>query len=819
MENEINGEILEQICAVLDAATNPDNDLLSKIFSQFEELHSQLPTFCFYLLHIISEDKNPIQRRLIAIIVLKNNFRLLENSLTESFLSIAKPLLEEIIKQPYSPFTVVSATMLCSMIKMYGIEKFPDFYDQLSDLFTNSNTVQVGLECFKELIGSKQDIPEPLLQLLSQIINSPYCKTALDVSYLLCDKDDSFVLETILPSIFECSSSFDEDSLSVAASISSFLYLHYPIEDIADFLIACMNSNSVEINESILLELNNDKSFEIYPPLIERLLLLMELPDDDVTVFGPCSMAQQILQVASDVHGNEFNLIVNGFIDEHFPFIMDIYKSVKDGGTINEEQNVGFFLRCIYTILSNLRDGIDEENIQEIENKFEVYHTIIMGCFDSVFKGDAALCLMSFCFSNEQNINEALDHILPLLIDDDEGVRFQSLVALDSLVEFDNFTSNIEHFAFLIELAKSSNDVSIARLANRYAQHFPVLNDSNEFINDLYHELINFFITATIRINEEGQTEEQEKSSENENENGQIALFDENKFKSDELKKISFVSVTSPIFQSLVDMLSLFITVVVEPFENLDKRVFISILFSITNDNFEVSMFSSYFELILSLFKIYMNDIVSVISNGQNSEIDFFNIIQCILQKVMEILMFQNDASLLLIKDGYSIISQILTNVKSLQAQLVEDQTPDVQQFIEKFMEFSLEHFSLQNRNLTDFETDEDIKEASELNSVICSLISQIFNILIPKMNPEIAKNFLTKCYIILTQFYGDKKPDEIANEDSNEIIDSFTKDIKVFGLDLLLLFAENKIQVDEIIYNFFIALIPANSEDKDKDE
>ena len=127
MENEINGEILEQICAVLDAATNPDNDLLSKIFSQFEELHSQLPTFCFYLLHIISEDKNPIQRRLIAIIVLKNNFRLLENSLTESFLSIAKPLLEEIIKQPYSPFTVVSATMLCSMIKMYGIEKFPDF--------------------------------------------------------------------------------------------------------------------------------------------------------------------------------------------------------------------------------------------------------------------------------------------------------------------------------------------------------------------------------------------------------------------------------------------------------------------------------------------------------------------------------------------------------------------------------------------------------------------------------------------------------------------------------------------------------------------
>lgn len=810
MENgiTIDEDILQQICNGLDEVTTPDNSVLINIFKQFQYLHSQLPTFCFYLLFIISSDQFPFNRRLCALIVLNRNFSHVPDEYNEAFLSNAKPLLEEIINLPFSPLTSISAAMLCSMAKLYGLEKFPDFFSQILSLFSNQDTIQVGLECLKEMIQNDQKIPSEILDILPQLIDSPYCKTTLDISYLLCSlsiEEVTFVHESILPLIFNFCTDFDENSLSQAGSISASLYIDFPIEETADFLIELLSIDSIKIRESILLEFGNVKSFHLYSPLIMSLFQLMEFPDDDLTEFGPCSMSQQILEKAASCHGEQFITIAKTFIDDHFTFIEQLFDNIKEGHGVDSSENVGWYLRCLYTILSTLRESVNSEDAEsEIENEFGVYYTIILGCFESEFRGDAALCLMSFCFSNPQIVNESFEKILPLLTDDDVGIQYQSLISLNQLVEFSELDPEIDQFAFLIDLMKETNEVSIASLANRYAQHFPVLNDSNEYILNLYHELFDYFISITIAINDGLASQEDENNVFNNDTSQALNLLndenDQNQSESPDPKFFSFVKVSSPIFQSLVDLLSLFIKVVVEPFDLIDKRIFISSLFSISHDYFEASMFTSYFDLIFSLLSTYSDQISSECESNE----DFLIAIQSILQKVVEIVIDQNDGDLMLIKSGYEIISSIVSKIQSIQNLLSDDQNEEVVEFVEKLMEYSYDHFSLENRNLAYFDEDENDddakKETTSLNIEICSLICQIMAVFVPKMNLELASAFLEKCFSILSNFLSE---DDIGEVNKDSLI-SVTKDFREFGLLLIELLTTNQMQIDENIYELF---------------
>lgn len=766
MENEIifDDDLLNQICIGLDGVISSDNELQMKIFNLFKEIQSTYPTFCFYLLHIISSDNFPLNRRFCALLVLNRNYYRITKELIPKFISIAKPLLEQIIRLPFSPFTSNSALLLCSMARFYGLENFPDFYEQISVLFSNQETIQIGLECLKEMADKTQKsekIPDFLLQILPQLINSPFNKTVLDICYLLCSSDLNFIHDSILSSIFSSYTSFDEDTLAQASAISTITYLFFPDEVIANFLIGCLSIDSKQIRERILIELNNDKTFTPFPPFVEALLQLLEKPDEDATQYGPCSSSQQILQNGAKCYGIQIIQIVKTFISGHFPFINDLFQRINNGQHIDPTLNVGFLLRCLSTILPEMRSCFDGP---EIENELQFYYTIIIASLNSPFRGDACDCLMNFCCSNEKSVTDSFHKISPLLADSDGNVQIQSLYALEHLVEFDQLEPNVEQFSFLVNLMKTTNEASIAHLAYRYATHFPILNDSDSYILNLYHELMEHFISTAIRA-----------ASMIENEN---------------LKKITFENIFGPIYQSLIDMLSLFITVVEEPFEMLDKRIFNSVLVALTNEYFDENIFSSYFELIKSLLTVYMPKIVIEI-NSDN--MNFLNTIQLIFRKIIVLLVDEYDSSLLFVKDGYEIISKIISEIQQIKEKLVNDMSDETQSFVQTFINYSCDHFSLFNKNdsLNDFDED-DPKEIALTNFKLCCFIRDTMYPLIPRMNYDNAKLFLEKSYEILKTLF--------AQDESTTI------DFKIFGLTLIELIASNNSPIDGKIYDFFMS-------------
>ncbi|OHT00298.1 hypothetical protein TRFO_07950 [Tritrichomonas foetus] len=608
-EFHIDSNLLENICTILDKVTTPDNSVQKMIFQEFQNLHAQLPTFSFYLVSIISSDQFSMNRRFCALLVLHKIFYRIPQQFTEKFIVLIKPILEQIIKMPFSPFTNVTVSLYSSLFHLYSDKYliiFQDFFAHILTLFHNPETIQIGINCIYELLLSENDkIPIEIFNLIPQFINSPFFKEALLVTNSLMKINIDFVYNQIIPSIFSAFSNFDEFSMSKAAEIVSYVYLTYPNQVIGDFLVSCLNCRSRIISESLLSQLSDPKSIFPYPPLILALLQQMSEPDNDCTEFGPSSMAQQIVQTMNDCYGDEISNIVKSFLPNC--------------------ENQGHFLRCLYTILSTIPDSsqflpfilsqLECQHLHNITNNIQIDGTTLQvmngennGEVNVVgeFRGDAALCLMSFCFSNPGFVNDAMNKIIPLLADKDRNVRFQAILALTELIEFE-FEPNFNHFFFLINLMKETNNSEIARLASRYSLHFPIFNDSQPIITGFYQDLVLYFL----------------------NYNSEHCLY-----------------------QYMIDMFSLFILAVNEPFETFNKNVFVKLL-TLLNEIFDESIFSSYFELTRSLFKAYSNFFPAM--NGE-----FLQLVEALTKKMLFVMMNETE-NILLVKTGFEILEFVFS--------------------------------------------------------------------------------------------------------------------------------------------------------------
>ena len=642
--------LIAQICNVLDDITTPDSDTQSLIFKQFQNLHAHVPDFCFYLVFILNSPLFSLTRRYCAILVLKRNISSLKLELIPAFIDCVKPILNDLLKNSNTQFKQYVANLYCSIVITFGIEYFPEFYNQIMNIFMvkyddenqMKSSLKIGLQYIEEMVNAGKDLPNELLMIIPQIIKSPLFYDALVISYSLLKTNMDFVLQYIIQAILESYTQFDEKSMAKAAGIMASIYLYYDEDIICQFIIQCLYLKNQVISESLLCEFSDPKSLNPNKDLIFALLAQMEVKDPVFQEFGPCSMAQTIVQQMNDYNGD----IVSNIVKEFLPITV-------------ANQNVGHFLRCIYTILSTISDS-------------QQYLQIILDNLKGDCRGDAIMCLMSFCFSNNNFIDQAIATILPYLVDEDSNVRCQAHYSLEELVEFE-FNPNFEQFFFLINLLKETGNVSIAHLASRYSQHFPVVSDKVPMMVHFYYELIEFFL--------------------NHNSN-------------------------NPIYQDMVDMLALFILIIKEPYESFNKNIFPRLMVSFDEDlvqgNFNNSIFLSYTELSKSLLKIY--------------GLHFYNensvLFKMILDKLTSLMNFTDN--IYIVQNGFEIIYEIskgnipiildeFNDIKNLILRYISCKNDSIFNYITGIVKYSLPTISTDYANELLMECIKKIKSAIEL--------------------------------------------------------------------------------------------------------
>lgn len=614
---QINSDILSKICGILDGLSTSNNEVLTQIYRTFEIIHSHEPLFCFYLLHIIKSDQFSMQRRIFAMAILHKNFMRIQREYIPFFIQISKPLLEEIIILPFSPFTSIAASILCTMVKLFGSDNFPDFFDRISVLFTKENTIQIGLECLREMVCNNQPIPEQFLQIIIELIGSPFTKQIFDICEGICNQNIQYIHDFLLPTILTQFSNFNIPLLCQACNITAKSYLELPDDVTGDFLAQALSTKEISICESILIELNEIR-FPPYPPLILSLLNLLETPDEDITKFAPCSMSQQLIFELTQCYTDEMIEIVNSYLHTRFP---NIYQQSLDS------TNVGHFLRCLYTILS--------ESYFTDTPESQFYLALITSLFTSPFRGDACMCLMSLCFSNPSLLNDSFAQIIQLLHDEDPGVQFQARLSLMELVEFSNLEVSPELFFFLFELAKQTDDIENWSLASRYLVHFDRLGTNEPNMYGFYQSLVQVFIELTVKPN-----------------------------------------------YFLIDILSSLIRIISEPFHTINKQLLIFLLYQITSDDFDENYFRSYLELLKSILDVYSTDISNEIIEEGNTDMLFF--IQTLQFRLIMIITQEEIMSSHLLKDVYETLYDLLNIIPDVS----NDQI--TQEILDSLFELSL---------------------------------------------------------------------------------------------------------------------------------
>lgn len=454
--------LIQQIYSVLNQLTSPDVDVQTQNFALLQEIQQNFPYFCFYLLHIISESVFPSNLKFLALIVLHRNHKNISDELIPAFLEQSKPIMIQLLQSNKESARFASA-IISSQIKLYGPDTYPEFMSIIISHLQNPTMISCGLECIHELSLSNMHIPREVLDLFPSLIATEHGAKVLQICKKIYENNENFINQFIIPIIAEQYEDFSEEALQEAASLATVSFCKTGDDLIGEFISLCILSNKYELANAVVFELNEHENFNPYPKLIIALMHIMEAPDQDYTTFEVVSCAQLVLQDISY-----------------------LYEEVSEIVKENLEQcsDVGHYLRCLYSILSR--------DFQSME-----FLPIILEHMSDEYRAEASMCLMSICYSNDSFVDQAISLILPLLADQDPRTQYYAMYSLQILLHDFKFTPILEHFAFLIEVMKSSQQDTIidsTELVSLYALKIKSL-DKSDFLVSFAHELIDFFLS------------------------------------------------------------------------------------------------------------------------------------------------------------------------------------------------------------------------------------------------------------------------------------------------------------------------------------
>lgn len=454
---EFDEKVLTNIIYVLEHLTTPDGGVQDAIYSQFKELQNEIPTFCFYLVYILTLNNVPINIKFSSIVILYRTHKYMPIELFPQFTEYSFPVLNEIIYQFNPSFTKFAIFIICSEMKILKNKNFDQKIIEITEsLLLNEDTVKFGLNMIEEMYYNGFEIPKKFLEVLPNFLDIECIYSVLSIILKITKNNPEYGFN-VLPLIYKLVNEMDTGTLIETGTISLHVYVQYENDEIEDFISYCLSCGNKVLCSSIVMEmsdLNIPFSKKIMVALLKRLAFK---DDDELMQYNTCFQAQLILQNMCDIYGKEAENVVKDFL------VLCI--------------DPGHYLRCLYTCLSISEDS-------------NLYYNFIIEHINDDYMDDAVVCLVSFCYASPSKINQVLEIVIPLI----EVGNDYIIYALQELLQFD-FEPSIQHFVLIFEKLKNTQTekcIKYADLLNQYSYHFQVIKN-NKILLSIFKEFLVFY--------------------------------------------------------------------------------------------------------------------------------------------------------------------------------------------------------------------------------------------------------------------------------------------------------------------------------------
>ena len=457
---ELDEGAVGEVCSVLSQLVDPDPRVQSEIFERFQRLQDGYPLLCFVLVHIVDDERFSMNLKSAAIVVLYRNLEKITTEYIAMFIDYAVPLLKKLVGNANPHLAKYSTAIMTFLFGKYGIESCPFFFELLSFLFQKEETHQDAVNCLYELAIVQRDVPEELLAQAVQILPGPHMFQILNVIRLVVPRHVEFICSQVMPLLLSLCNTMSAPCVGESGAIAVLVFGHHPEQLFGEFIAHCIMNDLSPVNSPAIAELLDSPLVEPFEPVILALMHRLSFQDDEFMSDGTCAMCQTILEEMAKWSSDVSQIVV---------------------ANLDKCENPGHFCRCLYPVIQVLPNAGDFTPTLE---------SFIAG----PFKGDAAVCMMSACFSIPQYANKAIEFAVPLIMDEKEYVRQQGIFALTELFEFE-FEPKVDILEGLIETFRTHMDaIPLAQLINRYVVHFceleftPLIQEFSTFVRRLFME-------------------------------------------------------------------------------------------------------------------------------------------------------------------------------------------------------------------------------------------------------------------------------------------------------------------------------------------
>ena len=436
-------ELLQEILHLFSNSNVPDPETQAQVYNELDQLSNTRTDFLFCLLYIASNPSIIPNYRKLSLLLIRRSLDIILPEQLPNFLFLARDNLIKIIETDstfiLTPFVTI---LFATMITKFGDEWIPQFSDILLQLLTQVKTVKSGIDALTELIQAGRSPPQPILDIIPQILFSQ-------------DPSFSFVSPEILTFCHELFKRIPQSHDYIAESIMGGLLSNYQELNpnaffqanalISEFFLAG-ETDLGPVLSSILLNDNNSNDlsaiFEVLDPCeslsipfqADFVIALFRFIGSDFSNEFRLN-CQSILLHETEQHGNEVSQA-----------LLPLFEVETDRRTL---------LSALYPLISSKANLELPDFLQYILESLNPPNDMDPEIAADI-RGHAAICLIALVTQKSSErpdlISMAIEILLPLIHDENDEVRYMIITEFSKLFN-ENFVPDKDNglFPILIE--------------------------------------------------------------------------------------------------------------------------------------------------------------------------------------------------------------------------------------------------------------------------------------------------------------------------------------------------------------------------------
>lgn len=260
---ELDPNVVEEVCKMLTASQEFDENVQREIFNDMASFQSQ-SDITLYLLSAVANGNLSDQSRCVAAILMRRFFAQTQNTTKEIFKQNIYPILAPFFDLPPSPLVNCVSSLFADLLAHFGIETFPDIPQIMANLLQSNENSQSGLSLIYELLLREIPMDAAILELLVPHLQTEHAAFVLKIMASIAQQHPDIVCENILPIIFEINlSELSEEQILETISICNIILKSRIEEEIIAFLVNCisLDNDNISFSAAEIFEQNEEIPF------------------------------------------------------------------------------------------------------------------------------------------------------------------------------------------------------------------------------------------------------------------------------------------------------------------------------------------------------------------------------------------------------------------------------------------------------------------------------------------------------------------------------------------------------------------------------